>query len=310
MSQAHAPEQRRGGMYPFHSVKTAGAALLGLGAFFTGLLGNNQLGAPTIAINPPTAVGQSLNSPVNLVGQGTPNATYELFVNGENKGKVNITNDSSFSQQLELPTGDVKVQLRSATKPVAESNILNLEIVASSSKPVVNGNLQPVITDPQVLANGFLPNAPFVLKGKGKPGEELEIFDGATSFGRVLVAPDGSWSFNIVPNLAGDHDYSVVGASGSSTVLTLNIAEKGKTGPACPCKLRIGMTNPKTFDAKVLLTQNAKNLGEKAGTGANWPNLPAGDYTYIVSRGGYITFNGTVSLPKNRSISVYLNPKK
>jgi hypothetical protein len=307
MSQAFTPNAGRGKAYPFHPVKVAGAALLGLGALFAGLLGNNQVGAPTIAINPPAIIGQSVNSPVNLTGQGTPNATYDLFVNGENKGKVNIGNDSSFSQQLELPNGDVTVQLKSATTPVAESNILNLNI---ASKPVATENVLPVITDPQVLANGFLPNAPFSLKGRGQPGQELEIFDGTTSLGRVLVAPDGTWSFNVVPTLAGDHDYSVVGSSGSSQVLTLNIAEKGKTGPACPCKLRFSFTNTKTLDAKVTLLQNTKNLGSKAGTAANWLKMPSGEYSYTVERAGYATYNGKASLPKNRSISVYLNPQK
>jgi hypothetical protein len=307
MSQAYTPESRRSGAYPFHPVKIAGAALLGLGALLTGLLGNNQVGAPTIAINPPAIESQSVTSPVNLTGQGTPNAAYDLFVNGENKGKVNIANDSSFSQQLELPNGDVTVQLKSTTTPVAESNILNLNV---ASKPVATENVLPVFTDPQVLANGFLPNAPFTLKGTGQPGQELEIFDGTTSLGRVLVAPDGTWSFNVVPTSPGDHDYSALGASGSSQLLTLNIAEKGESGPACPCKLRFSFTNTKTLDAKVTLVQNTKNLGSKAGTAANWLKMPSGDYSYTVERAGYARYNGKASLPKNRSISVYLNPKK
>ena len=310
MSQSYGSEDRRGKGYPFHPVKVAGAALLGLGALLTGFLGNNKLGAPSIEINPPAVAGQSLTNPVNLIGQGTPNADYTLFVNGENKGTVTTGNDSSFSKQLELPSGDVKVQLKSAASPIAESNILNLNISANTSKPVATGNIQPVITNPIVLANGYLPNAPFKLAGTGKPGEELEIFDGTTSLGRVLVAPDGTWSFNVVPTQAGDHDYSVVGASGSSQILTLNIAEKGKTGPACPCKLRITMTNPKTLSAKVSLVQETKQLGDKSGTAANWPNLPTGDYSYTVEQVGYGTFTGKASLPKNRAISVYLNPKK
>ena len=136
MSQSYAPEEHRGRGYPFHPVKVAGAALLGLGALLTGFLGNNKLGAPSIEINPPAVVGQSLTNPVNLIGQGTPNADYTLFVNGENKGTVTTGNDSSFSKQLELPTGDVKIQLKSATSPSAQSNILNLNVSANTSKPV------------------------------------------------------------------------------------------------------------------------------------------------------------------------------
>jgi hypothetical protein len=304
MSQAYAPEDRRGKAYPFHPVKIAGAALLGLGAIFTGLLGNPSVAMPSIDLNPPTIAGTSLTSPVNLVGQGTPNAKYNLFVNGENKGTLTVGNDSAINQPLELPSGEVKVQLKSLTAPIVESNILDLNIAAPSVA------LTPVILEPKIQANGFLPNAAFTLRGTGKPGEELEIIDGTTSLGRAMVAPDGTWSFGVDAPSPGDHDYSVVGSSGSSELLTLNISEKGKAGPACPCKLRFSFTNPKTLDAKVRLVQGSNNLGNKAGTQANWLKMPSGEYNYTVERPGYGTFNGKASLPKNRSISVYLNPIK
>lgn len=304
MSQAYAPEDRRGKAYPFHPVKIAGAALLGLGAVFAGLLANPSVATPTIDLNPPALVGTSLTSPVNLVGQGTPNAKYNLFVNGENKGTVTVGNDAAINQQLELPNGEVKVQLKSLTSPTVESNILNLNVAAPSVA------VTPVILEPKIQANGFLPNAPFTLRGTGKPGEELEIFDGIKSLGRAMVAPDGTWSFGVDAPTPGDHDYRVIGVSGSSLLLTLNISEKGKSGPACPCKLRFSFTNPKTLDAKVTLLQDTKNLGNKTGTEANWLNMPSGEYAYTVERPGYGTFNGKASLPKNRSISVYLNPIK
>ncbi len=304
MSQAYTPENRRGKAYPFHPVKIAGAVLLGLGAIFTGLLGNSSVATPTIDLNPPAKVGTGLTSPVNLVGQGTPNAKYNLFINNENKGTLTVNDDSYINQSLELPSGEVKVQLKSLTAPTVESNILNLNIAAPSVA------VTPVILEPKIQANGFLPNAPFTLRGTGKPGEELEISDGALSLGRAMVAPDGTWSFGVDAPSQGDHDYSVVGSSGLSTAMTLNIAEKGKTGPACPCKLRFSFTNPQTLDAKVTLVQDAKNLGNKTGAAANWLKMPAGDYSYTVERPGYGTFNGKASLPKNRSISVYLNPQK
>ncbi len=304
MSQAYTPEVRRSKPYPFHPVKIAGAALLGLGAIFAGLLGNPSVATPTIDLNPPAITGITLTSPVNLVGQGTPNAKYNLFVNGENKGTVTVGNDAAINQQLELPSGEVKVQLKSLTAPTVQSNILDLNIAAPSVA------VTPVILEPKIQANGFLPNAAFTLRGTGKPGEELEIFDGAKSLGRAMVAADGSWSFGVDAPTPGDHDYSVVGSSGSSSLLTLNISEKGKSGPACPCKLRFSFTNPKTVDAKVTLLQNTTNLGSKAGTSANWLQMPSGEYGYTVEREGYGTFTGKAMLPKNRSISVYLNPIK
>jgi hypothetical protein len=167
------------------------------------------------------------------------------------------------------------------------------------------------ITAPVLDANGFLPFGKFTLAGTGKAGTELEIFDGETNIGKTNVGMDNTWRFEVEPTNSGDRDFSMRGAGMTNfPTLTLNIAEKGGTGPACPCKLRIGLSNPKTSDASVRISSAGQKFEDKTGAEANWSDLPAGDYELTVSKNGFKTYTGTASLPKNRSLKVYLNPGK
>jgi hypothetical protein len=167
------------------------------------------------------------------------------------------------------------------------------------------------ITAPVLDANGFLPFGKFNLAGTGKAGTELEIYDGETNIGKTNVGMDNTWSFEVEPTASGDRDFSVRGAGITDfPTLTLNIAEKGGTGPACPCKLRIGLSNPKASDATVRISSAEQKFEDKTGADTNWSDLPAGDYKLTVSKDGFETYKGTANLPKNRSLKVYLNPAK
>jgi hypothetical protein len=167
------------------------------------------------------------------------------------------------------------------------------------------------ITAPVLDANGFLPFEKFNLAGTGKAGTELEIYDGETNIGKTTVGMDNAWSFEVNPTNSGDRDFSVRGAGMTDfPTLTLNIADKGGTGPACPCKLRIGLSNPKASDASVRISSAGQKFEDKTGAESNWTDLPAGDYELTVSKDGFKTYTGTANLPKNRSLKVYLNPVK
>lgn len=167
------------------------------------------------------------------------------------------------------------------------------------------------ITAPLLDANGFLAFGKFNLAGTGKAGTELEIFDGETNIGKTTVGMDNAWRFEVEPTASGDRDFSVRGAGITNfPTLTLNIAEKGGTGPACPCKLRIGLSNPKASDATVRISSAGGKFEDKTGLEANWSDLPSGDYELTVSKDGFTTYTGIANLPKNRSLKVYLNPAK
>jgi hypothetical protein len=308
--------RRRG--YPFHPVKTAGALLLGLGVFGGWLM--SQTPVLTAPVLNPLSTGL-LAGATTLSGTGTPNSKVQVTLNGSPVGVANVDAQGNWQLSANLPQGDAKIVARAlqGETPAAESNALNLSVGAPQTGPVaLLDDVQ--ILEPRVDVNAFLPNAPFVLAGSATASEQLEVFDGSTSIGKTVVGPDGKWSFTVDPAAPGDRDYSVRKAGSSSgPVVTLNIAEENGTSAACPCKLRFILVNPRAQGAQVTLT-GAGTIPASESRGIlfrgrtvqeiSYPNLSAGEFTFSVAQSGFKTVNAKASPPKNRALTVYLDPQR
>ena len=159
----------------------------------------------------------------------------------------------------------------------------------------------------------------YLLEGNGKPGEELEIFEGSANLGKVTVGADGKWSFPITGRLVseGDHEYEArpLGAmAGEGIKIKVNVAKGRDTASnaKCPCRLRITTLEKQNIKgATITLFKN----GERVEAGADpkvFGNLAEGEYTYTVNAPGYAPFTSTKAAlaPKNKNISVYLTPVK
>jgi hypothetical protein len=310
--------RRRG--YPFHPVKTAGALLLGLGVFGGWLM--SQTPALTAPVLNPLSTGL-LAGATTLSGTGTPNSKVQVTVNGTAVGVADVNADGNWQLGANLPQGNTKIVARAlqgeTPSPSLESNALDLNVGASQTGPVaILDDVQ--ILEPRVDVNAFLPNAPFLLTGTATAGETLEIFDGSTSVGKTVVGPDGRWSFTVDPSGPGDRDYSVrKSGSSSGAVLTLNIAEENGTTAACPCKLRFIMTNPRAQNAQITLTgagtipaSQTRSVLFRGRTvqEISYPNLEAGDFTFAITQSGFRAVNGRASPPRNRALTVYLDPQR
>ena len=313
---------RRG--YPFHPVKTAGALLLGSGVFGGWLLANT---APTLAapiINPLS--NGLLAGVTTLSGTGTPNSRVQLFNGASALGIATVDADGQWRYSADLEPGAATLSAKAlqGDTPTLESNKLNLTVGAIAADP--QASLEGIsINEPRVDVNAFLPNAPFQLTGTvqmsatGIAEQTLEVYDGATKIGDV-VSTNGTYSFTVTPSSAGDHDYSVRKmGSASGPVVTLNIAEVGANEAACPCKLRFILVNAAAQDAQITLTGSSavpksvtstvffkgKSVREVA-----YPALPAGSFAFTVAQTSFKPVRGNAAPPKNRAITVYLDPQK
>ncbi len=203
-----------------------------------------------------------------------------------------------------------------------ESNPLNLDLKAPFAGLNVMAEGEGIqIYQPQLKdANGFLAAEEFTISGLAPAGTKLEILEGGKKIGDVTAGADGLWSYLVKPNGNGDIDYLVRSVGKEAGALyTLNIAPKGATSAVCPCKLRFILTNPKAQAANVSLKGSSSTpepvsafipFKGKTATMVSFIGVAAGDYTYNVEQAGFISFGKTASLPKNRTISVYLNPVK
>jgi hypothetical protein len=156
----------------------------------------------------------------------------------------------------------------------------------------------------------------FLITGKGKAGEELELYEGGNKLGQFTVGKDGTWSWPIGGALVteGDHTYELraVGAEMGSK-LTVNIAKGRPTASnaQCPCRLRItSLEKQNVKDAAITLFKDGKVV-EVGADPQVFGNLAEGEYTYSVTAPGFETFSsGKARAPKNKNISVYLKPAK
>ncbi len=309
---AQATLNRRRG-YPFHPVKTAGALLLAGAATYGFLNWNNgSLTAPTVS----GITGAVAAGPRALAGTGGPNGKVQVFVNNAPVGIADVGADGKWMLDASLPSGAVSVVAKGlegdVTRLESAPLTLNVEAPKFDGLKVMAEGAGVQIYQPQLAnANGFLPSAPFALAGKAPSGAKLEVLEGDKVLGTVDSDANGFWNYQITPTGFGDIDYTVRPAGSSAGALyTLNIAQAGATGPVCPCKLRINLTNPKARDAKITLTGGDAELEDRTGPFGAWANLGAGRYTYTVEKAGFATLTRVAELPKNRSISVYLDPQR
>ena len=307
--------------YPFHPVKTAGALLLAGAAAF-GFLNWDAvfLIAPTIT----PITGASASGTRSLEGTGAKNGKVQVFVNGQAVGIANVDTNGAWKLETSLPSGSVNVVAKAFDGKVAslESAPLDLNLKApfEGFKVMAEGEGINIFTPQLKEANGFLAADQFNLAGLATANTKLEILESGKLLGQVTTATDGQWSYKVVPSSTGDIDY-LVRPEGKETgaLYTLNIAPKGATAAVCPCKLRFILTNPKALAANISLKGSSATpepvsavipFKGKTATMISFIGVEAGDYTYSVEQAGFITFGKTASLPKNRTISVYLNPFK
>ena len=307
--------------YPFHPVKTAGALLLAGAAAFGFMNWNTvSLIAPTIM----PITGAVASGVRTLEGTGAKNSKVQVFVNGQVVGVADVDANGNWKFDTNLPSGSVSVVAKAFDGKVAslESAPLDLTLKApfEGLQAMAEGEGINIFTPQLKDANGFLAADQFALSGLAPANTKLEVLEAGKVLGSATAAADGQWSYKVTPTGTGDIDY-LVRPEGKTTgaLYTLNIAPKGATAPVCPCKLRFILTNPKTQAATVTLTGSSATpqpvsavipFKGKTATMISFIGVDAGEYTYSVAQTGFTTFGKTANLPKNRTISVYLNPAK
>ena len=189
------------------------ALLLGLGGCF--LLRGKPV--TPFAVTEPIN-GAAVTGPFAVKGTGTAGQEVTVSENGQAVGKGTVTEDGTYSVDVPAPSaGDHTYALAEG----GSSEALNLTVKAAAAAAAgagdAMGNMNMdgkfAVTSPATGAS--LPAGAFDLKGSGKPGDALEIFEDGVSLGNVTVGPDGTWSLNVPSPAAGAHTYTVKGPDGT-----------------------------------------------------------------------------------------------
>lgn len=209
-------------------------ALLGLLSFFPGLglRAFNQGLPPVVEVPKPFTKALSITSPsagaelvagsYSLQGTGLPSETLEIFDNEVKIGEALVGANGGWSFNLpSLPeAGRHLYQVRRI------GDVQNAEVGVTVTAPSGELGFSQPAEGARVSAQGFS------LRGTGKPGEVLEIFEDGVSLGRVTVDGGGLWSLQVPPAAAGNRVYEVR-REGQAEGLKLNLVVEQGTAQAC-----------------------------------------------------------------------------
>jgi hypothetical protein len=151
----------------------------------------------------------------------------------------------------------------------------------------------------------------FLLEGRGTPGQELEIFQGGQSLGRVTVGADGEWSWPISRPKPGDYEFEVrpVGATeGIKLAVNVGANRADASNAKCPCSLRVSANRS---GATIQLYRDGQLVESGTGPVVVFRNLSKASYGIQVAAQNYKAYqspSAKFSTPKNKNISVYLDP--
>ena len=268
-----------------------------------------KVGQPA-AFTTPAGTATLAAKGLDLSGTGNPGEVLDIQENAASVGKATVGQDGKWT--LNLPTlaaGDHTFSI--AGQP---DRTLKLSVAAGASAPAAGAGTFAIAAP---TSGATVPAGAFSLKGSGKPGDVLEVFEDGTSLGNVTVGEGGSWSLDVPSPSAGAHSYTVKGADGAelgTVKLSVGAAAAG-TAAACtkPFSLSIkdgqtvsapyrfgGVGSGKSYD--ITVTRGARRIGTKtvkldSTCGWSYTSNPGkGTITYSVSQSGKTEVDSKITL--------------
>jgi hypothetical protein len=183
-------------------------------------------------------------------GTGTAGKEVTMSENGQPVGKTTVGEDGAFNIAMTAPSAGLHTYAL-AEEGAAEA--LSLAVTGAAATAAA-GDAMPgmdmnggkfAVTAP--AAGASLNAGAFDLKGTGKAGELLEIFEDGVSLGTVKVGPDGTWSLNVPSPAAGAHTYTVKGPGGAELgSFQTTIAAAAASTAACTKTFSLSISDGQT----------------------------------------------------------------
>ncbi|GGR30071.1 DUF937 domain-containing protein [Deinococcus ruber] len=252
------------------------------------------------------------NGGFTLAGMGKPGDVLDIFENGVSLGKATVGADGKWS--LTLP----KLSLGTHTFSVKGPGGLDLSSIKTTVQAAVGQPAGGAFAVTFPAAGATLPAGAFTLKGTGKPGDVLEIFEDGTSLGKATVGADGTWTLGVPSPVAGAHTYSVKGQDGTelgSFQTTIAAAAAGASTATCTKPFSLSIKDGQTVSApyrfggvgsgqKYVITvlRGTRQIGSKTVAldptcGWSYTSNPGkGTVTYSISEAGKSSAAGKITL--------------
>ncbi|UQN05232.1 DUF937 domain-containing protein [Deinococcus sp. QL22] len=249
------PERKRGG-FPWWLIPLALLLLLGgcwvlnrnpASTTGTGTSTGNTAGAAVggIVVTNPTSDSNLPAAEFTMSGTGTAGDTLTIADQGQEVATSTVGADGQWTAAIPAPTvGEHTYSITGADGTAKSEFKVNITDDAASTEPTGtdaastgdSGTGDFSITEP--AAGAILPAGDFALSGTGTAGQEIEVFDGDTSLGKVTVDEGGNWTLPVTGAVAGARAYAIKGADGtelatlSATVGDAAVGDAATEAPA------------------------------------------------------------------------------
>lgn len=301
------PERKRGG-FPWWLIPLVLLLLLGGCWLVNRKPASTATGTATsaaaggIVVTNPTSDANLPAAEFSMSGTAKAGDTLTIADQGQEVATSTVGADGQWTAAIPAPTVGEHTYTITGADSAAKSEF-KVNIAADDAAPAGTGDFS--ITEP--AAGVTLPAGDFALSGKGTAGQEIEVFDGETSLGKVTVDTDGNWTLPVAAAAAGAHTYAVKGTDGteltsvSTTVgdasaasttdaTTAAAADFSITTPAADAQLPAGgfaLSGKGTPGASVEVFEDGVSLGNvTVGADGTWtkdvPSPAAGAHTYAV----------------------------
>ncbi|THF71068.1 DUF937 domain-containing protein [Deinococcus sp. Arct2-2] len=226
-------ERKRGG-FPWWLIPLALLLLLG-GCWLVNRKPAATTGTTTsaaaggIVVTNPTSDSTLPAAAFTMSGTGRAGDKISIADQGQEVATTTVGTDGNWTANIPAPTvGEHTYSLTGADSAAKSEFKVNIADGAATdpagSTPAATGDFS--ITEP--AAGATLPAGDFALSGKGTAGQEIELFDGDTSLGKVTVDADGNWTLPVTGAAAGARAYAVKGSDGTElATLSATVGEAG-----------------------------------------------------------------------------------
>lgn len=176
---------------------------------------------------PPKPFTMDGTAPTGLVGKDIV-----ISDEGQEVARTKVNDDGTWSAEIPAPTVGLHTYTiaDSDTEPGTKSEF-KVNIVdeaagadAAATETTTTETTTTTTTDTaaagafaisEPVADAELPYGGFTIKGTGPAGQEVQLYEDATSLGNFKIGDDGAWSFAVPSPTAGAHTYSVKTADGT-----------------------------------------------------------------------------------------------
>lgn len=312
------PERKRGG-FPWWLIPLALLLLLG-GCWVlnrrpatTGTGTTTSAAAGSIVVTNPTSDANLPAAEFTMSGTAKAGDKLSIADQGQEVATSTVGADGQWTATIPAPTvGEHTYSITGANGTAKSEFKVNITDDAATAPAGTgdSGTGDFSITEP--AAGATLPAGDFALSGKGTAGQEIEVFDGDTSLGKVTVGTDGNWTLPVTGAAAGARAYAIKGSDGTElATLSATVGEAGAeagtdaaapaatapvaadfsiTTPAADAQLPAGgfaLSGKGTPGASVEVFEDGVSLGNvTVGADGTWtkdvPSPAEGAHTYAV----------------------------